>query len=120
MEEKEAICARLELMMANQPACLSLGRLTAFVLKSFAQAKQYIPNTVDTDILDSAVSFLFTRQTQDSGLFYELGRVIHDDMQVSVFKSGMCMINRELLCFIKVLGVGGVVVWSLPSQRMGW
>ena len=41
---------------------LSWDRLTAFVLRSFAQAKTYIPKTVDMDILNSAVEFLFTRQ----------------------------------------------------------
>ena len=56
------------------------------MLKSFAQAKNYIPDTVDLEILDSAVEFLFTRQTRDTGLFYELGRVIHSDMQVSALR----------------------------------
>ena len=61
---------------------LSSDRLTAFVLRSFAQAKSYIPMTVDVDILESAVEFLFTRQNQGNGLFFERGRVIHDEMQV--------------------------------------
>ena len=61
---------------------LSWDRLTAFVLRSFAQAKTYIPKTVDMDILNSAVEFLFTRQNRGNGLFFEQGRVIHDEMQV--------------------------------------
>ncbi|XP_070198324.1 CD109 antigen-like [Littorina saxatilis] len=55
--------------------------LTAFVLRSFAHARLYIPDTVDMDILNSAVDFLVTRHNNVSGLFFELGQVLHQEMQ---------------------------------------
>ena len=79
---------------------LSWDRLTAFVLRSFAQAKTYIPKTVDMDILNSAVEFLFTRQNRGNGLFFEQGRVIHDEMQVRGWSVGW--LGGWLIIFIFV------------------
>lgn len=55
-------------------------RLTAFVVKCFARAITLIRD-IDISILESAVQFLFSRQTKE-GSFQELGRVIHTEMQV--------------------------------------
>ncbi|XP_076470228.1 CD109 antigen-like isoform X3 [Babylonia areolata] len=54
--------------------------LTAFVVKSFAQAREFIPQTVDEDLLAEDVGFLMSMQ-EDSGYFREEGRVFHDKMQ---------------------------------------
>lgn len=52
--------------------------LTAFVLKSFAQANKYV--TLDERILKSAGDWLISQQDKD-GSFNEPGNVIHKDMQ---------------------------------------
>ena len=54
--------------------------LTAFVLKSFVQAKPYI--FVDDGVINKAVNWLIERQTQD-GTFDEPGKVLHKAMQVT-------------------------------------
>jgi hypothetical protein len=64
---------------------LCVCRLTAMVVRSFARARRYIPNTVDTSMLNQAVAFLFSRQTTGTGNFYELGHVIHSEMQAGPF-----------------------------------
>lgn len=56
------------------------SRLTAFVVKSFHQAKSFI--FIDDDTIKRAVDWMITRQNSD-GSFPEPGRVIHKDMQVS-------------------------------------
>ncbi|KAK7114959.1 CD109 antigen-like isoform X3 [Littorina saxatilis] len=78
--------------------------LTAFVLKSFAQAKNYISDTVDLDILDMAVEFLFRRQNPD-GLFFEQGRVIHDDMQGGT-GAGDALSVYILICMLEAKDYG--------------
>lgn len=57
----------------------SVGRLTAFVAKSFHQARAYI--FIDDKVLDRAIKWMVERQAAD-GSFPEPGRVIHTDMQV--------------------------------------
>ncbi|XP_053206291.1 CD109 antigen-like isoform X2 [Panonychus citri] len=52
--------------------------LTAFVLKTFHQAKEYI--TVDTDVLKRATEFLIEQQAPD-GSFKESGEIHHKPMQ---------------------------------------
>jgi CD109 antigen len=54
--------------------------LTAFVLKSFVQAKPYI--FVDDDVINKAVDFLIDQQNAD-GTFREPGNVLHKAMQVT-------------------------------------
>ncbi|KAL8602917.1 hypothetical protein ACOMHN_062612 [Nucella lapillus] len=54
--------------------------LTAFVVRSFAQAKPYIPSVVDEDVLKMDMTFLLSNQRPD-GTFGENGRVIHDEMK---------------------------------------
>ncbi|KAK3100069.1 hypothetical protein FSP39_014251 [Pinctada imbricata] len=52
--------------------------LTAFVAKSFHQAKQHI--FIDDETLTRAIDWMIARQSKD-GSFPEPGRVIHKDMQ---------------------------------------
>ncbi|KAJ8303201.1 hypothetical protein KUTeg_019597 [Tegillarca granosa] len=54
--------------------------LTAFVMKSFSQAKKYI--FVDPEIIRKATMFLTGHFSSSSGEFSEPGRVIHSEMQV--------------------------------------
>ena len=53
--------------------------LTAFVVKSFVQAKPYI--FIDDDVVIKAVNWLVSQQNPN-GTFKEPGRVIHKEMQV--------------------------------------
>jgi hypothetical protein len=56
-------------------------RLTAFVAKSFHQAKSHI--FIDDETLQRAIDWMISRQNSD-GSFPEPGRVIHKNMQVQV------------------------------------
>ena len=53
--------------------------LTAFVVKSFVQAKPYI--FVDDKVINKAIDWIRKNQDTD-GTFKEPGRVIHKEMQV--------------------------------------
>ena len=57
--------------------------LTAFVVKSFAQAEPYI--FIDKAIMKKALNWLLSQYNDDLGIFAEPGRVIHTEMQVSLF-----------------------------------
>ncbi|KAL4229795.1 hypothetical protein ACF0H5_010186 [Mactra antiquata] len=52
--------------------------LTAFVMKSFVQARPYI--YIDPEVIKQSIDWLLARYTK-SGLFNEPGNVIHKDMQ---------------------------------------
>lgn len=54
--------------------------LTAFVMKCFRQAKDFID--IDQGVLDAAVNWLNNQKNRE-GMFNEPGRVIHSEMQVS-------------------------------------
>jgi len=56
-----------------------MSRLTAFVAKTFHQAKKQI--FIDDATLTRAVDWMVSRQNGD-GSFPEPGNVIHKDMQV--------------------------------------
>ena len=56
-----------------------LTRLTAFVVKSFAQASDF--TYIDINVMTRAIRWLLDRQTQ-SGDFTEPGIVIQKEMQV--------------------------------------
>ena len=55
------------------------SRLTAFVLKSFAQASDYI--FIDTNVIEKAAMMMISKQNQD-GSFNNTGTVIMKSMQV--------------------------------------
>ena len=57
-------------------------RLTAFVVKSFAQAKQYI--FIDDKLVLKALDWLVLQQDETIGTFKEPGKVLHKAMQVCV------------------------------------
>ncbi|XP_033755321.1 alpha-2-macroglobulin-like isoform X2 [Pecten maximus] len=54
--------------------------LTAFVVKSFAMSKQFIPVTVDDADISKSVTWLLNQINKDF-IFDEPGRVIHTEMQ---------------------------------------
>ncbi|XP_071499850.1 pregnancy zone protein-like [Diadema antillarum] len=56
--------------------------LTAFVVRSFAQAAEYI--FIDEDDLDVSISWLKRLQDQETGCFQSRGRVIHKGMKGGV------------------------------------
>ncbi|XP_045202749.2 CD109 antigen-like [Mercenaria mercenaria] len=53
--------------------------LTAFVVKSFSQARPYI--FIDTGVMKKAIDWLLSKYNPGSGTFNEPGRVIHTEMQ---------------------------------------
>lgn len=61
------------------------SRLTAFVVKSFGQARPFI--YIDDSVMEKATDWMISRQNAD-GSFPEPGRVIHTNMQVR--KNGSC------------------------------
>ena len=61
------------------PQCGS--RLTAFVIKCFTRAAEFI--TVDAKLIDQSITFLKKRQL-DSGEFTEQGIIVHQEFLVSV------------------------------------
>lgn len=60
-----------------------LSRLTAFVLKSFAQSRGFI--FIDPEELRAAKSWLIKHQ-RDDGSFPAMGRILNKDLQV-----GLCL-----------------------------
>ncbi|CAH1779861.1 unnamed protein product, partial [Owenia fusiformis] len=54
--------------------------LTAFVIRSFAQARPYISDTIDNNKIKDAMVWIINEQKSD-GMFPENGKVCHKDMQ---------------------------------------
>lgn len=69
-----------------------LSRLTAFVLKSFAQSRGFI--FIDPEELRAAKSWLIKHQ-RDDGSFPAMGRILNKDLQVGLSFGGLeiCMIE---------------------------
>uniref|UniRef100_A0A0N4Z9Y7 A2M_recep domain-containing protein n=1 Tax=Parastrongyloides trichosuri TaxID=131310 RepID=A0A0N4Z9Y7_PARTI len=63
--------------------------LTAFVLKSFKQAQEYI--YVDSVILTHSINFINAQQLIDSGAFSEKGEIHHKDMQGGAQNGGVAL-----------------------------
>ena len=55
-------------------ATLFLHRLTAFVAKSFAQARAFIPEYIDAEMLEQSLAWM-SRQTNRDGSFRKVGTV---------------------------------------------
>ena len=55
--------------------------LTAFVVRSFGDAKKFI--FIDSDDLEGSVRWIESRQTDD-GCFPSVGRVLHKEMKVGM------------------------------------
>ncbi|RWS23298.1 thioester-containing protein-like protein [Leptotrombidium deliense] len=68
--------------------------LTAFVIKSFKQSKNYI--SVDKNVIKEGVDFLFRKQSVD-GSFIESGRVLNKAMQ-----SGSAVNNVTLTAYVLI------------------
>ena len=49
-------------------------RLTAFVAKSFAQARSFIPEYIDNELLETSLQWM-ARQANRDGSFPKVGRV---------------------------------------------
>ncbi|XP_055306081.1 CD109 antigen-like isoform X2 [Sitodiplosis mosellana] len=71
--------------------------LTAFVVKSFKQAEDYID--VESKVIDDALKFLCDVQAAD-GSFPEFGRVIHQDMQGGSSK-GIALTAYTVIAFLE-------------------
>ena len=56
-----------------------LFRLTAFVIKSFAQASKLNMTTIDVNVVDRAANFILNSQAPN-GDFMDLGNIIHKAM----------------------------------------
>jgi hypothetical protein len=56
-------------------------RLTAFVVKSFAQAAEF--TFIDIKVMTKAIKWLLKQQTP-SGVFNEPGIILHKEMQVTL------------------------------------
>lgn len=79
---------------------MSFFRLTAFVAKSFKQAKPYI--TVDDKIIDESLRWLSEKQNAN-GSFSEVGTVSHKDMQGGAAK-GLALTAYVLSAFLEIEG----------------
>ena len=84
--------------------------LTAFVLKSFAQAQQFI--TVDADDLETSQMWL-TASQQENGCFPKIGRVIHKDMKGGLASGGESPATLTAYVLAALLEAG-----TLP--QVGW
>ncbi|XP_015181620.1 PREDICTED: CD109 antigen-like isoform X2 [Polistes dominula] len=71
--------------------------LTAFVAKSFQQAKDYI--TIDNKVIDEALEWLSNNQAEN-GSFPEVGRISHRDMQGGAAK-GLALTAFTLISFLE-------------------
>jgi len=72
--------------------------LTAFVVRSFRQAKTYV--YVDEEILENSLSWLYSQYDARSMTFAEPGRVIHTDMQGGT-GTGIGLTAFVLLAFLE-------------------
>ena len=73
-------------------------RLTAFVAKTFHQAKPYV--FIDDEVISRAIDWMVARQRPD-GSFPEPGRVIHKNMQVKsryVSSVSVCYLSSTRSC----------------------
>ncbi len=69
------------------------SRLTAFVLKSFAQSRGFI--FIDPEELRAAKSWLITHQKEE-GSFPAVGRILNKDLQVHKLRHSFCLTLRSL------------------------
>ena len=60
---------------------LSVDRLTAFVAKSFAQARAFIPEYIDDKLLEDSLEWM-ARQTNSDGSFRKVGAVHSSGLKV--------------------------------------
>ncbi|CAG7731371.1 unnamed protein product, partial [Allacma fusca] len=85
--------------------------LTAFVVRSFIQAKPYI--TVDDDVIKNALEFL-AKQQSPAGGFFEPGRVFQKSLQGGSHSNGIALTAYTLLAFIEARDN-----WDAPHETAG-
>uniref|UniRef100_A0A914DPR9 Uncharacterized protein n=1 Tax=Acrobeloides nanus TaxID=290746 RepID=A0A914DPR9_9BILA len=73
--------------------------LTAFVVRSFKQASQFI--FVDENILQKSIAFLNAQQQQENGAFAERGEVHHKDMQGGASEGGLALTAYVLIALLE-------------------
>ena len=104
-------------MFWDSPACGSLSlypscfRLTAFVLKSFAQARSFI--FIDPLELEAAKDWIVQQQQAD-GSFPAVGRILNKDIQVSSLSASSGSPGLVLLApriCLRPVGLGGYPLW---------
>lgn len=95
--------------------------LTAFVVKSFIQAKKYAPQ-IDDNVIRKAVEFLIKQQDINNGYFVEKGRVIHTDMQGGVESRPTitAYVTTALLEAKSVAPVGDAIISALHYLQGFW
>ena len=76
-------------------------RLTAFVVKSFYQARHY--TDIDLENVARGLKWILSKQ-MENGQFSEPGRVIHTDMQVHFTTTCGALIKKIVLKNIKTSG----------------
>ncbi|XP_076049563.1 alpha-2-macroglobulin-like protein 1 [Oratosquilla oratoria] len=81
--------------------------LTAFVLKSFAKAKEIL-EVIFVDDLKNTMEWLEARQLSDGGCFESLGRVIHKDLLGGV--GGASLSSYALIALLEAFTTNSVVV----------
>ncbi|KAK7083640.1 A-macroglobulin complement component [Halocaridina rubra] len=90
--------------------------LTAFVLKSFVAAAEYI--TVDQSDLDVSRNWIYNLQNSSSGCFASVGRVIHKDMKGGIENSEDPQIPLTAYVLIALLE-GNPTVTSATISAIG-
>ena len=87
--------------------------LTAFVVRSFAQARPYI--FVDPNVLTNSITFLNSQQVE-SGAFAEHGEVHHKDMQGGASAGGVGMTAYVTLALLENNVTNQKAITYLESQ----
>ena len=91
--------------------------LTAFVVRSFGDAKKFI--FVDSEDLEGSVRWIESRQTED-GCFPSVGRVLHKEMKVGVvgFDLGIGTVTGFWLTDNRAVFLSSKRFISQPRRRM--
>lgn len=97
--------------MALPAPTSSCFRLTAFVLKSFAQARSFI--FIDPQELAAAKGWIVQQQRAD-GSFPAVGRILNKDIQVGSLPASSWGLGLALAaprCCLGPVGAGGCPLW---------
>lgn len=75
---------------------MSVYRLTAFVVKSFAQARAFIPEYIDDKLLEDSLEWM-ARLTNRDGSFRKVGEVHSTGLKVSTCQYGSAVLQDCVL-----------------------
>nr|BAR45605.1 thioester-containing protein [Ammothea sp. RS-2014] len=89
--------------------------LTAFVLKTFKQAKEHIPDMIDDEVVKAAMSWL-SKQLQFNGTFAEPGSVLNKELQGGA-KQGLPLTAYVLIALHENREYYDSVAGALDSAR---